>query len=71
MRKKKMKKILGYQAKIKYIEFNAHEHLTPWQRGFVASFKQQLGSKSKLSKDQEDYIDTIYEMARRQMYSNY
>lgn len=55
-----------YLAKIEYINFNAYELLSPWQRRFMASIADQISKDPSLSKKQIDQLDYIFEVSSRQ-----
>lgn len=63
------KAINRYQSKIDYINFNAYEKMTPWQRKKLYEAKSRINKKATISKDQMDHIDNMYETARRHAFS--
>ena len=50
-----------YQSMLDFMEYEAYERLTPWQRNFVGSVRLQLLNDKALSKKQVDQIDHIFE----------
>ncbi len=57
----------NYASKLEYIEFEGYELITPWQRKFIASVREQFPKEPTLSKKQMDQIDHIFETVTRNL----
>lgn len=52
-----------YKAKIEFINLEAYELLSPWQRKFLDSIEIQISKDASLSKKQTDQLDHIFAIA--------